>query len=130
MAGRQKGDHHPSGVTGLCDELIPRPRKNTFYERKNWTDQRDEAQQQTEKELTIGHLECTIIVQTKRLLYSQPFVTLLYPIEMTYTIPRVNFNTSTAEAVAKYQFYEQLERAYAAQPAQVMTMMGNANAKL
>jgi hypothetical protein len=41
------------------------PKQNTYYERKrikNGTDQHEENQQQTEKGLTIGHLECTITV--------------------------------------------------------------------
>jgi hypothetical protein len=60
----------PSNVKGLCDGLVPRPRENTYYERKrikNGTDQHNEDQQQTDKGLTIGHLECTITVQTRRL---------------------------------------------------------------
>jgi hypothetical protein len=41
--------------------------KHTYYERKgrkSVTDQHDDDQQQTEKGLTIGHLECTIFVQS------------------------------------------------------------------
>jgi hypothetical protein len=44
--------------------------KNTYNKRKrkkNGTGQHDEDQQQMEKGLTIGHLECTITVQTRGL---------------------------------------------------------------
>jgi hypothetical protein len=43
--------------------------KNTYYERKrrkNGTDQHDKDQQQTEKGLTISHLECSITEQTRK----------------------------------------------------------------
>jgi hypothetical protein len=40
--------------------------KTKEKEEENGSDQHDEDQQQTEKGLTIGHLECTITVQTKR----------------------------------------------------------------
>jgi hypothetical protein len=49
---------------------LPFHGKNTYYERKrikNGTDQHDEDQKQPEKGLTIGHLECTITVQTEGL---------------------------------------------------------------
>jgi hypothetical protein len=40
--------------------------RSGYKKEEKWTDQHDEDQQQTEKGLTIGHLECTITVQTRR----------------------------------------------------------------
>jgi hypothetical protein len=72
MTGCLKGDHEYEALRR--QEVVrwansPSTGNNTYYERKrrkNGTDQHDEDQQQTEKGLTIGHLECTIIVQTRR----------------------------------------------------------------
>jgi hypothetical protein len=45
--------------------LLPVHGKNTYFKRKSGTDQHDEDQQHTEKALTIGHLKCTLTVQTR-----------------------------------------------------------------
>jgi hypothetical protein len=72
ITGCLKGDHQYVALRRQWVMLFPIPRpggRNTHYERKrrkNGRDQHDEDQQQTEKALTIGHLECAITVQTRR----------------------------------------------------------------
>jgi hypothetical protein len=100
---------------------VPVHGKNTYHERKrrkNETHQHDEDQQQTKKGLTIGHLECLCVIRIKGRFFN-------------YSLINIHAPTNDSEEEAKDQFYEQLERAYAACPSHdVKLVMRDANAKV